>query len=307
MAIIKNADGTIGNTSSANKYMMDNNLAAKYRLLQSYSSTRKNEIVKAGGTGASHKEVADTTYPNILNFLTKLEKFTFAPPSDNLWTIKIDLAYNNSSSSHLLTLYNNILEVNKGWSDVLGTRWKIDLEQPSRTSQNTGEKYIKEFIGSNGLFLAQDVQFTPMSINVIDKPWNQPMNNNMFLNFGNIATGRSESKSLKISFLISNWDIGDILFDPWISAVGQKGLIEDGNSSIKAKITISEYSAGMPIEYNKNKPFSRMECRKEYIFNDCVPVSRSEVKKDYEFSQAGIFKKTIIDFRYEDYEIHYKY
>lgn len=33
MAIIKNADGTIGNTSSANKYMMDNNLAAKYRLL----------------------------------------------------------------------------------------------------------------------------------------------------------------------------------------------------------------------------------------------------------------------------------
>lgn len=113
--------------------------------------------MKAGGTGASHKEVADTTYPNILNFLTKLEKFTFAPPSDNLWTIKIDLAYNNSSSSHLLTLYNNILAVNKGWSDVLGTRWKIDLEQPSRTSQNTGEKYIKEFIGSNGLFLAQDV------------------------------------------------------------------------------------------------------------------------------------------------------
>jgi hypothetical protein len=33
MAIIKNADGTIGNTLNANKYLLDNNLQAKYRLL----------------------------------------------------------------------------------------------------------------------------------------------------------------------------------------------------------------------------------------------------------------------------------
>lgn len=50
-----------------------------------------------------------------------------------------------------------------------------------------------------------------------------------------------------------------------------------------------------------------MECRKQYIFHDCVPVSRGEVNKNYDFDSAGVFKKTIIDFRYEDYEIHYKY
>lgn len=33
MAIIKNADGTIGNSINANQFMLDNNLQAKYRLL----------------------------------------------------------------------------------------------------------------------------------------------------------------------------------------------------------------------------------------------------------------------------------
>jgi hypothetical protein len=46
--------------------------------------------------------------------------------------------------------------------------------------------------------------------------------------------------------LVSNWDIGDILFDPWIAAVAQKGLIEDDNSSIKGKIVIKEYASSLP-------------------------------------------------------------
>ena len=130
----------------------------------------------------------------------------------------------------------------------------------------------------------------------------------MFLNFGNAAAGRSETKSLKVSFLISNWDISDILFDPWISAVAQKGLIEDENEgTIKAKIIVSEFSAGIPRKYTGKRIMESMECRKQYIFHDCVPVSRGEVSKNYEFSSAGTFKKTIIDFRYEDYEIYYKY
>lgn len=156
-----------------------------------------------------------------MNFLTKLEEFTFAPPSDNLWTIEIYLETQNAQlNDSIETLYKNIIEVNKIWNQKVGTRWKIDLEQPSRTSGNTGETYIRHFAEKTGIFLAQDVNFTPMSVNVIDKPWSAASNNNMFLNFGNAAAGRSESKSLKVSFLISNWDIGDILFDPWISAVG---------------------------------------------------------------------------------------
>lgn len=316
MAIIKNADGTVGNTLSANKFMMDNNLQAKYRLLQSYSNKKELKKLKnVDGIGKDSslkkdvKEVADTTSPNILNFLSKIQSFQFGPPSDNLWTVEILAEQRGTNESGKLTvLYENILNVNLNWSNMIGTRWKIDLEQPTRTSKNESLKYIEQFTGKSGVFLAQEVRFTPMSVNIIDTPWASVSNNNMFFNFGNIAAGRSESKSLKISFLISNWDIGDILFDPWISAVAQKGLIEDDeDKTIKAKIIVREYSHGMPKEYIGNKSLEAMECRKEYIFHDCVPVSRDEVSKNYEFSTAGTFKKSVIDFRFEDYEIHYKY
>jgi hypothetical protein len=45
------------------------------------------------------------------------------------------------------------------------------------------------------------------------------------LNFGYIAQNRQVNRSLKVNFLVSNWDIGDILFEPWIAAVAQRGLI----------------------------------------------------------------------------------
>lgn len=209
------------------------------------------------------------------------------------------------------SLYNNIISVNEHWKDsIAGTRWKINLEEPQHTHQYNGNNFVKEFTENSGVFLAQSINFTPMSTNIIDNPWAAVSNNKMFFNFGNIATGRSESKSLKISFLISNWDIGDILFDPWIAAVAQQGLIENagdnGYHNIKAKIILSEYSSSSPM-FNNSQPNRAMVCRKQYIFNDCVPVSRGEVSKTYDFSSAGTFKTTIVDFRYEDYEIHYKY
>lgn len=192
--------------------------------MQSYSKTNNAKtLTNVGGIGKdANTEKVNSSFPNVVNFLTKLESFTFAPPSDNLWNVEIYLESQNTQlKNDIVELYSNIVNVNKMWNQKVGTRWKIDLEQPSRTSGNTGETYIQHFSEKSGIFLAQDINFTPMSINVIDKPWSASANNNMFLNFGNVATGRSESKSLKISFLISNWDIGDILFDPWISAVGQ--------------------------------------------------------------------------------------
>jgi hypothetical protein len=48
-----------------------------------------------------------------------------------------------------------------------------------------------------------------------------------------------------------------------------------------------------------------MRQRKQYIFYNCIPVSRGEVSKNYEQSDAGVFKKSIVDFRYEDYKIQY--
>lgn len=308
--MISNPDGTVGNTISANKYMKDNNLQAKYKLLQSLS-TNKNKlkvIDNVGGTGKSSSETANTTNANILNFLSKMEQFYFSPPSDNLWTVTIDLTNNiGNTSSRLPSLYNNIIAVNNMWNKKVGTSWKINLDAPKNTSKNTAKQFIEEFTGSSGVFLAQDVRFTPLAVNIANEPWTQGTNARSFLNFGMASHGRTDSKSLKISFLVSNWDIGDILFEPWIAAVAQKGLIEDGNSSIKATIIVSEFSSGLPKEYNGGEIPTMMTCRKQYVFYNCVPVSRGEVSKSYEMNEAGTFKKSIVDFRYDDYSIIYKY
>lgn len=310
MSIIRNTDGTIGNVISANKFMKDDNLQSKYRLLQSYSSQSvKKERINAGGVTSEHKEVAQTTHANILNFITKLQNFYFSPPSDNLWTITIDHISNDDAKvSKLPTLYDAITATNSElWNKKIGTKWGVNLSKAENTSKNSGKNYIAEFTGNSGVFLAQNVQFTPLSANVSVEPWTLATNQKSFLNFGTVAHGRTDSKTLKIAFLISNWDIGDILFDPWIAAVAQKGLIEDENTSIKAKIILSEYSSSMPQLYNKGQPFRTMECRKQYIFYNCVPINRGEISKNYDQHEAGQFKKTMVEFKYDDYEIIYNY
>jgi hypothetical protein len=97
-------------------------------------------------------------------------------------------------------------------------------------------------LGVQGIFLAQDVNFPPLQTQINQNYFTGGQQHGSFYNFGNISMSRPNNRNLNISFLISNWDIGDILFDPWVAAVAQKGLIEDGNSTIKAKITVSEYS-----------------------------------------------------------------
>lgn len=162
------------------------------------------------------------------------------------------------------------------------------------------------FQEKDGIFLAQNISFTPMTNNILDNPWTIGSSEHAgFLNFGLLSMGRQDPKSLKVSFLVSNWDIGDLLFDRWIAAVAQHGLLESGDTSIKAKITITEYSAGVDEKYRSDKEKIGMRERKQYIFHNCIPTSRGEVSKTYEQSEAGTFKKFIVDFRYEDYQINY--
>ena len=203
------------------------------------------------------------------------------------------------NNSDLETLYSSIIQVNtQGYPKMK----EIVINKDVNLS------FISGFSEKSGVFLAQDVQFSPLSVNILDKPWGEGSSQHHgFLNFGNVSLGRQDSKSLKISFLISNWDIGDILFEPWIAAVAQKGLIEDGiSSSIKSKIIITEFSSSVPQNYNnQSNTSSEMVERKQYIFNNCVPVSRGEISKNYEMENAGTFKKSIVDFRYDFYEIKY--
>ena len=51
-----------------------------------------------------------------------MEMFYFAPPSDNLWTVTIDLARNRgNTASKLPSLYRNIIAVNQAWKKKVGT------------------------------------------------------------------------------------------------------------------------------------------------------------------------------------------
>ena len=117
--MIRNADGTIGNVVSANKYMRDANLISKYNLLSSYSSNKKLTTISASGTDNSGEAIDSKSFfePSIMGFMSKMEKFYYAPPSDNLWTISIDTDDSNATdNTSLETLYKRIISANTMWS-----------------------------------------------------------------------------------------------------------------------------------------------------------------------------------------------
>ena len=309
--VIPNDDGTTGYVQSANKYQLSQDWEKKYEFLKALSNTPKDNLkrVNAGGTkGKETAETGDTRSPSIMNFLTKMQKFYFAPPSDNLWTVEIDLMDSvQANESRLGTLYNAITSANEWWSSIVNTKWKIDTSAPQQKGKNTPKDFIEQFATTSGVFLAQNVNFTPHAATITESVFTEAQQHQGFLNFGFVAQNRQINRSLKISFLVSNWDIGDILFDRWIAAVAQRGLTELGteNSSLKARIIIKEYSASFPKELNDGVSNTKMECRKEYIFENCVPVNRGSVEKKYEFNDAGTFKNNIVQFKYEDYKIKY--
>ena len=266
MATIRNADGTVGNIISANKFMMDDNIQSKYRLLQSYANKKKKVSISAGGTsgtkgeGAELDDILSANSPTIIGFLSKMEKFYFSPPSDNLWTVNIDTDDSNlTDGTSLEVLYNRITTMNTKWkTKVASSMWGVHTDKAAITSRNTPEKFIQEFVGAQGVFLAQNISFSPIQATVNSNVFPMGQQHGGFFNFGNIAQSRPNNRKLNINFLVSNWDIGDILFDPWIAAVSQKGLIEDGNSSIKARIVIREYSSALPKEYTSNEIMKHM-------------------------------------------------
>jgi hypothetical protein len=129
--------------------------------------------------------------------------------------------------------------------------------------------------------LAQQVNFTPLSLTATNKYVSNLQNHGGFLNVGNIVNARNPHSELKINFLVSNWNIGDILFENWIGAVAKQGLIADSSLPIiKADITITEYAISYPhtthkIKQTKNH-YTYMQPRKEIIFYNAFPINRSQ-------------------------------
>lgn len=321
---ITNDDGKTGMVTNTNTYHYTDDYLSKYKLLNELSKkpATKSITTKAGGTsGKQTEQIADIRKPGILNFLSKMEKFNFAPPSDNLWVVTIDTMVDKTEliknqntnettiSNGLSYLYKSITKTNERWSNIVTTNWKINTDDLTKNDKNAVNNYMNQFISESGIFLAQNINFTPHGVAMSQSPFTQGQQHGSFFNFGFTTQNRSLSNSLKISFLVSNWDVGDLLFDPWIAAVAQRGLIEQGGSSgsIKAKIIVKQYSSGVPKEKNSQKVNSVMKCRKEYIFYDCVPINRGSVQKKYDFNDAGTFKNSIVQFKYLDYQIKYHF
>lgn len=240
-------------------------------------------------------------------FISELQNFHFAPPSDNLWTIEFHLADRNGSlgqtNNNLLQLYTNVLAVNEKWDKLNGKSWSI---KPS--SNDDGKKFITKLCESKiGIFLAQNVNFSPLSINYDAAPFGEMQQHGSFFKNAKVVKSRKDDDSLKIGFLTSNWDIGDILIEPWMAAIAQYGLIETSEICIKAKIIVTEYSTSRPKNPTEEDYGSSMQARKQYIFNNCFPISRDEIKKNYDQNDAGTYKTQVVSFVYDTYQLSYKF
>lgn len=154
------------------------------------------------------------------------------------------------------------------------------------------------------MFLAQRINFTPISLNIDSNPFGEIQQHGGFYKNAKVVKSRKDDDLLKINFLISNWDITEILIDPWIAAISQHGLIADDNV-LKAKIVVKEYSASHEKFSSEDTYSGVMEARKEYIFDNCFPISRESPEKVYDVDEAGKYKTSVVTFAYDNYEIKY--
>lgn len=312
MAIIKNSDYSIGTVKRLNQYEMDSDLAQKYRYLELKNQTSNYEH-RAKSISLRNLPREGKHIPKNLpaNFNDKLQTFEFAPPSDNLWNITIQpsraqmIGDIDTSNQNLFQLYKNITSVNQTWASNRAEGWQVSLNQAKNTSKQTAENFIKQFCDNElGVFLAQKVNFTPMSVNYDSDTFGIIQQQGGFFKNAKIVKSRKNDDNLKINFLISNWDLSEILIDPWIAAISQHGLIADG-LTLKAKIIITEYSASHPKFTDSEEYDGMMTARKQYVFDGCFPVSRDETSKSYELNEAGTYKNSVVNFVYDNYQINY--
>lgn len=258
---------------------------------------------------------AVTTESGTINhFLTKLDNWVFCPPSSNLWTIKIEM----NDGGNLESLYGQILNANSNFTNLYDTKWGVAYENilnngaldTAKTTLDTTSYVFLLQDGNIGLFLANQISFDSHAAQINTSP-GEMSNHSGFLTFPMTVMGKgAQDKTLKINFLQTNWDIGEILIDPWIAAILQQGLIEAKTlPKIKAKLTLNEYSAGIPRkvvkEKNLPKEYKTWFLRKQIVFNKIVPFDREGKKLSYSSEDAGKLESCLVQFKFENYKITY--
>ena len=320
MAIIRNSDYSVGQTRRLNQYEMDSAEAQRFRFNQILKDSAQKDPYKHGAKKANWDEVLTNGKPAPQNspemFNLKLQEFFFSPPSDNLWNVEISLstysfdgdkskAPASAKQTSLLQLYTNIEAVNDTWNKLNAEGWKIDVSPARNKSKKTPQDFLRHLCDSQiGVFLAQRVNFNPITLNIDTNPFGEIKQHGGFYKNAKVIKSREDDDKLRINFLVSNWDITEILIDPWIAAMSQHGLIAD-DIVLKAKIVLTEYSASHE-KFSSEETYSGiMEARKQYIFDNCFPISRESPEKIYETDEAGKYKTSIVTFSYDSYKINY--
>ena len=226
----------------------------------------------------------------------------FNCPSNTLWTIQI-LQHNSGEGSadhSLVSLYKNIIICNEKYKIQNNTDWAI-------TNANKSSSFLTQFIGAfnvdeTQLFLADSVSFESNSVTINSQVSNANMNYAGFIQFGKVVTNKNQDMKAKIRFLCSNWDINDVFFDPWISAIAQQGLIESSElPNIKADIVLNCYSSSVP---GKSYAKDTWQLRKTHKFIKAFPFSREQTTLGYS-SEDAFFKTSNVDFSFQEYSTTY--
>lgn len=182
-----------------------------------------------------------------------MQYFSYCPPSNNLWTVQIkEHSYGTGADADkkksLVSLYSNIRSVNNSWKkSQFNTSWKIDIDNLDHDNQIG--RYLSSFESGNYCFLASNVNLTPFEMSVNSNTGSELLEHAGFVTMASTTANKGQGKNCTIAFLVSNWSFSDIVIEPWIAAILQRGLIEysDGllgsGQSIKADIFIREYSA----------------------------------------------------------------
>lgn len=237
-------------------------------------------------------------------FIDKLKEWRFNPPSKNLWTVEIKLHNDGNESNHsLLELYQNIDKANRTYQETNGTFWKLT----NSSNYNFANDFLNRLQNDKtALFLAQGLDFNTRTVNYSDNSSDFMAQESGFIRYGTIENGSIYNPTCRLQFIDTNWGLGDILFDRWIAAIGQQGLIEDSSlPNIKADIYLYQYAASVPNQMinKKSNDKNDWQLRKITKLIKAFPKSRSG-NSNITYENSGPTVETV-EFSFMDYQIEY--
>lgn len=241
----------------------------------------------------------------ITTFLDKLKDWKFNFPANNLWTVNILMHNDGSEKSHTLAnLYTNILKANGLFNAQVGSTWEVK----NSSNQDFGNDFITKLgVDKTGLFLANGVSYETHKATLNTNTVDEIAAYGGFLTWGVTNSTKNPGQNCKIQFLETNWNIGNILFDKWIAAIMQQGLIEDSSlPNIKADILIYKYAPSLPANLYNSKSANKSQWQLKEIIKliKAVPLSH-EGDSDLDYNTPNGVKTVTVQFTYQDYTIEY--